>query len=431
VDRALINRIDALRIDRNVQRVPSWCVQLAVFGLALAIVVSRRPDAVSNPQFWAEDGKFWYADAYNTGGVGPLLQPYYGYLHLVPRLTALVAQALPLRRGPLLFNLVAIVIEILPVQLLVSSRLSGLGGVSTRMLFGFLCLSLPHTSETHSNITNAQWYLALLAFLVLVSAPARTWGWRSFDILAVVSSSLSGPFAFMLAPVAALVWWKRRGRKPLELLLITIGGALIQGATMLYSLTHAHYLARTPQPLGATPGLFAKILADQVFLGALVGGNGLCHTSVPWAVLVATAGMALIVYALFKGPLELKLFVGFAVLVLSASLLSPTSVGKVPAWQGLEFPQNGLRYWFLPMLAFAWTLAWLVGRGNPKGVRSVAAIVLCLMPFGIVREWRDRAFADLHFQEYAKRFEASPPGTVFTIPYNPPDGRWSMRLVKH
>ena len=73
----------------------------------------------------------------------------------------------------------------------------------------------------------------------------------------------------------------------------------------------------------------------------------------------------------------------------------------------------------------------LVSRGNPKGVRSVAAIVLCLMPFGIVREWRDRAFADLHFQEYAKRFEASPPGTVFTIPYNPPDGRWSMRLVKH
>ncbi len=82
------------------------------------------------------------------------------------------------------------------------------------------------------------------------------------------------------------------------------------------------------------------------------------------------------------------------------------------------------------MLAFVWTLAWLVSRENPKGVRSVAGIILCLMAFGIVREWRDRAFVDLHFQEYAKRFEASPPGTVFAIPCNPPDGRWSMRLVK-
>jgi hypothetical protein len=234
----------------------------------------------------------------------------------------------------------------------------------------------------------------------------------------------------MLAPVAVVIWWKRRGQKPLELLLITIGGALTQGATMLYCSTHAHYLVRTPQRLGATPSLFAKILAGQMFLGALVGGNMLCHTSVLWAVLVATAGMAPIVYALFKGPFELKLFVGFAALVLSACLISPSSVGKVPAWQELEFPQVDPRYWFLPMLAFVWTLVWLLSREIPKGVRSVAAMVLCLMSFGIVREWRDRPFVDMNFQEYAQRFEASPPGTVFTIPSNPPDGRWSMRLVK-
>ena len=147
--------------------------------------------------------------------------------------------------------------------------------------------------------------------------------------------------------------------------------------------------------------------------------------------LVAAVGMTPIVYALFKGPFELKLFVGFAALVLSACLLSPSSVGKVPAWQELEFPQTDPRYWFLPMLAFVWTLAWLASRGNPKGLRFVATIVLCLMSFGIVREWRDRAFVDLNFQESAKRLEASPPGTVFTFPCNPPDGRWSMRLVKH
>src|SRR5437764_4954451 len=189
-------------VDRQLPLFPGWCLQLVVFALGFAVVVARRPDAISNPQFWAEDGKFWYADAYNTGGIGLFFQPYYGFLHLVPRLTALVAQALPLRRGPLLFNLVAMVIEILPVQLLVSSRLSGLGSVSARLLLGFLCLSLPQTWEIRSTITNAQWHLALLAFLVLISGPARTRGWRAFDVLAVVASSLSGPFAFMLAPAA-------------------------------------------------------------------------------------------------------------------------------------------------------------------------------------------------------------------------------------
>ena len=419
-----------LRIHCNVQRAPSWCLQPVVFALGFAIVVARRPDAISNPQFWAEDGKFWYADAYNTGGIGLFLKPYYGYLHLVPRLTALVAQALPLRLGPLLFNLVAIVIEILPVQLLVSSRLSGLGSISARLWLGFLCLSLPHTANIHSNITNAQWHLALLAFLVLISAPARAWGWRAFDVLAVVSSSLSGPFAFMLAPAGALLLWKRGGRPLLQLLSIIAVGALVQGTTYLYWAQSGH-VHRTPEPLGATPALLAKLLADQLFLGALLGGNALCHTSVLGAVLVATAGMAAMVYALFKGPFELKLFVGFAALVLSASLMSPYTMAKIPAWQALEVPQIGLRYWFLPMLAFVWTLAWLVSRENPKGVRSVAAIILCLMAFGIVRDWRDPALVDLHFEEYTKRFEASPPGTVFTIPCNPPDGLWSMRLVKH
>src|SRR5439155_14577916 len=95
-----------LRIHRrNVQRVPSWYLQLVVFALGFAIVVARRPDAISNPQFWAEDGKFWYADAYNTGGIGLFLKPYYGYLHLVPWRTALVGPARPFPLGPPLFHL--------------------------------------------------------------------------------------------------------------------------------------------------------------------------------------------------------------------------------------------------------------------------------------------------------------------------------------
>src|SRR3989442_626153 len=98
-----VNPAPEVMVDRQLPLIPDWCLQLVVFALAFATVVSRRPDAISNPQFWAEDGKFLYADAYNTGGLGPFLWPYFGYLHLIPRLTALIAHALPLGRGPLLF----------------------------------------------------------------------------------------------------------------------------------------------------------------------------------------------------------------------------------------------------------------------------------------------------------------------------------------
>lgn len=39
----------------------------AMMVVGVVIVISRRPDAVTNAQFWAEDGKYWFAAAYNHG----------------------------------------------------------------------------------------------------------------------------------------------------------------------------------------------------------------------------------------------------------------------------------------------------------------------------------------------------------------------------
>jgi hypothetical protein len=48
---------------------------------------------------------------------------------------------------------------------------------------------------------------------------------------------------------------------------------------------------------------------------------------------------------------------------------------------------------------------------------------------GISRDWMRPAFPDQHYTEFPKAFDAEPPGTVTTIPENPPG--WQMRLVKH
>jgi hypothetical protein len=45
-----------------------------------AIVIMRRPDAVLSPQFWAEDGKIWFANAHNLGALHSLVLPQNGYL---------------------------------------------------------------------------------------------------------------------------------------------------------------------------------------------------------------------------------------------------------------------------------------------------------------------------------------------------------------
>lgn len=61
-------------------------------------------------------------------------------------------------------------------------------------------------------------------------------------------------------------------------------------------------------------------------------------------------------------------------------------------------------------------------------LKSVSAILLCLMCFGIIRDWAHPAYQDMHFAEYAKQVEIAPAGTVVTIPENQPG--WNLQLVK-
>ena len=153
----LESKIPSLKVD--------WYFHLVIFVIASAIVISRRPDALLNAQFYAEDGTLWYADAYNQGAIRALFIPVVGYFQTFSRLIGALAQPLPLLWVPLFFNLVAITIQVLPVNLLISERFSKLSpNLQTRLVLAFLYLVLPNSAEPHANVTNCQWRLALLAW---------------------------------------------------------------------------------------------------------------------------------------------------------------------------------------------------------------------------------------------------------------------------
>jgi hypothetical protein len=401
----------------------SWEFRGIVFLCAVAIVISRRPDAVFHAQFWAEDGKVIYADAYQAG-IRSLFWPFAKYLILYLRMVGLVAQPFGLARAPLVLNTFAIVTQALPVWLLLSRRLSWVGRIPARVFLASLYLALPNSEEVMAIFPNSQWFLALLCFLVIVSAEMKEWAWRCFDLVIVGLCALTGPFVIVLAPISAVIWWKRRGNWGLVLTMVLFIGALVQAAAIVFS--HFH---RT-QVLGATPALFFKIVAGQIFLGALVGMNGFCLKSVVAAAAVMAVGLIPVVYSLSKGSLEIKLLIVFAAVMFGACLISPNMGlwSDVPAWQTLQLPRAGMRYWFLPMLAFVTTLVFALGGKSPQLVRMIAGFCLLLMGFGIVRDWRYPAFRDMHFAAYAEQFEAVRPGTEVVIPINPPG--WSMRLVK-
>src|SRR5215467_13455372 len=182
----------------------------SVFVASLLILFSRRPDALLNPQFYAEDGTYWYLDAYRFG-FGCLLMPNGGYLNTLSRFIGLLALLVPFAWAPVVMVVSAFAGHILPVNIFLSSRFAAIP-FETRLLGSLVYLGIPNSFEIHANTTNIQWHLAIACLLVLFAPAAKASAWRFLDLMLFALSVLAGPLGMFLIPIAAVLWWKRRDR---------------------------------------------------------------------------------------------------------------------------------------------------------------------------------------------------------------------------
>lgn len=399
-----------------------------IFLLACAVLISRRPDAIFHAQFLQEDGHTWFADVYNYGWWAGVLRTYEGYHHVFPRLGAALALLAPLAQAPLVLNCIAIAILVLPVNLLLSSRSLAWGSLRFRALLGAIYLVLPNTREMLNNISQSQWHLTLCAFILLVALPPKNVWSRFFDISILLLCGLTGPQCIFLFPIALYLAWKNRSRWLLGTAVVLAGTCLVQG----WGLLNGGFASRPHHALGASPAMLARLVGGHVFLGTLLGGNTLAKNTSPqlfaFLLCVAVGGIIFVAFSVARSPLPMKLFLFLTSVLLAVSLVSPTAYPPpgVSMWQLLA-EAGGIRYWYFPSLVFAWLLLWGF-QSRAAALKTVSAVLLCVMCFGVIRDWRIAPFKDLNWAQDAKRFEAAPPGTAMTFPENP-EG-WDIRLVK-
>lgn len=384
----------------------------------------RAPDMVLNAQFYAEGGT-WYEEAYNLGWWHTLFLPAGGYyLGLFPRLITAMSLLFPLRFAPLFTNICGIALQALPVSILLSSRCSRWGPLSVRLLMAAVYVALPNAGEIHVVLANAQWHLGLAACLLVLANPPASWRGKVFDVVVLLLCGFTGPFCLILLPVAAVFWWKQRHS----------WSGLVCGLLSLTSILETLQLIsggwhkRIYAPLGASPLLFAKILAGQVYVGALIGQNEFAsRASIPAVLAVSLIGTMILCWCLCKGGWELRLFIMFGALLLAAALRSPIGAGLQRQWEFLATSTGG-RYWFFPMLAVSWSIIWCATQSESKTCRMIGIVLLAVMLVGDVRDWRYPPFPDRHFPQFVEKFETSPRGTTVIIPVCPEGCR--MQLTK-
>lgn len=401
---------------------------LSIYASVL-ILFTRRPDVFQNPQFWAEDGKIWYEQAYHQGLFFSLTTPVAGYLQTICRLVATFSQLFPLAYAPLIFNLTAIVAKVLVVQFILSKRLTNcLPALWMRLLVAFLYLAVPHSYEAHGNLTNVQWHLALLSCFIIISTPAATKLWKTFDFIAIVVSTLSGPFCLFLLPIALIKYYYHRNNWILTLIIVMAGGCIVQGISIL-AIERPSRAA-----LGANINRFLLILGGQVFFSTIFGETGFFWTYLHpfWkdsvAVIINLIGLGLFGYAAIKSNLELRLLMLFAVFIMVGALVYPAASNNPPQWDILFYPLAGTRYWMIPIFCCLVVLCWIARSAPHKIMRLVATVFLLLAPIGICLDWQYTPYKDYTFQKYVYDFDTAPSGTEVKIPTNPPN--WEMNLKK-
>ena len=400
----------------------------AAFLFSCLVLFSRHPEALLHPQFWAEDGHVWYADAYNQGWWRPLFHTQDGYFQTLPRLGAALSLLVPLTAAPLTMNLLAVLAQALPVLLLLGPRSQTWGSLKMRAVLAAVYLALPNCWEMQAILTSTQWILALCVFLTLAGRPATSRVERLFDLALYTISGLTGPFCFFLLLVALVFAWRRHeGRLWRDTGFLAIF-CLIQGAALLL-LDHA---GRAHAPLGASLSLLLRILGGQVYLPVIFGYNGLAGFSNPniglFLIGVALAGTTLLAIYVRRAGLEMQVLIGFAFLILAASLLTP-AVYPPPGntrWRLLA-ATPGIRYWFFPNLAFAWSIVYLTAR-KQQLAKIVGGYLLFFLCIAVMRDWRFPIFEEQRLDLAQQRLEAAQPGETVLLPDSPRG--WTIRLIK-
>jgi len=402
---------------------------LGVATLLAAIIVARRLDAVTNPQFWAEDGYIYFFENLTLGFGHSFLKLYNGYPNLAQRLIAMAGGWVPFSEAPRVYTTSAIVTTALA---LASFSLPGfrhlVGSDGLRVLFGVAAVCVPFDREVLSTPTNLGWFIAVwLSLLSVMRVPRRPWQVASLALAGWVAI-LSTPLAVLNAPLWLLRAWRgvrRRDRTDLAL-----GVTLLAGLVLL-ALLAGRLGADWPAGMarGAERSLVATY-ADYLRSYVLVMSSNCAALLLPDATIggkPAAAAGALILAGLLAYCLAgrsrhrpgvviaLYFFAGsFFVMFLGRPAL-------MLALRELSLPS---RYLVFPgaMLSLA-IVSVLDGLTAGASSTVVAAIVGCLLVWSWSPHFVITPFLDLRWADYASLLEQKlqrKSRAALIIPMNPP-----------
>lgn len=322
----------------------AWLLVLA----CAALLALRKPWALHTPQLWAEDGSIFLVQDEQMG-LRAWLEPYNGYLHLLPRIIAWIArQSTDPAWWPAVYNGLAFVLSVALFARLSSRRIE----LPSKPGLVLSLVLVVGSGEALINVTNLQWMTAFFLIGHLFLRPPAGWAGRTADLCVLGLVGLNGPFALLLLPAFAWQAWRQRGTDTALALAVVTACA----ATQAWFLTHSgalslHDVTGPLQPLGllATSG-------SRLVVWPLLGPAGV-RTLPAW--LHAAAAALVISWLVGRALLARRTQPERTLVALLFCLIAAASAyrARIDTWNHTDMA-NGDRYFHIPRVLLTWLIVW-------------------------------------------------------------------------
>lgn len=399
---------------------------ISSFIVSFLIMVLRRPDLISNAQFWAEDGHVWFSMAYNQGPFESLIYPQNGYYQTISKIIAAIAVNINILYAPLFFNISAIAVRALLVVLLLSNRFSYIN-ITPRLFVSLFIIMMPEVSEVHANVTNNHWYLSLYLLLVVISENPASKLWNVHDAISIFICGMSGPFIVFMAPMVGLkilIQNRLSFKKITSLEYIFITVCLIQLLAIILTSSGT----RVSMELGANFLILSKILTTKIFLGLWANGDFL---STLWnsdyiCMFISISCLSITAFVFVVSNYAMRSAIVFGVLTVGFSLARPMLSAVSEQWPLMI--HGGGRYSIIPTVIWCAVFTFFINYIFRKKCKSIifafyaSSLISCSYFFYFP------PLPDYNWSAQVDDFKASPAGSEFTFKFNP--AGWTMKLMK-
>lgn len=241
--------------------------------ILLCIIFYRSPYILIDGRFQAEEGSFWFRNAFLKGSIYSLFQIFSesGYFNLWANIGSFLSNIPPIEYAPLVTVYLSLLLKLYIFIFILYSKSELFINLKIKYLSCFIILFSPvMTAEVWLNTINSQSYFGILVFLMLFQKSDHTI-FRTISPYLIFTAGMTGIYSCALSPLFYLKYLFSKNKKDFtDFISITISLMLQMSLIFYFKISGLMFGSRFEVTLDKILNYFYNVIFKAFFGGNII-----------------------------------------------------------------------------------------------------------------------------------------------------------------